>query len=107
MLIAHRASQPRFGTGCGVSGDIPPLRFHKKNTKKLYKYEVRRLKRQRGHIVLEKIGVVLSKTQHRDFLKEVHKVFLDGCVSDFALVLYVLVVTHSCIIFYRAQLGVY
>ena len=46
----------------------------KKNTKKRYKYEVRRLKRQQDHIRNELMGKALSQSRSRDFWKEVRKV---------------------------------
>ena len=66
----------------------------KKRSKKRYKYEIRRLKRQREHIIRDKIGVALSQSHQRDFWKEVRKVVqsskghsqtpctVDGFVSD-------------------------
>ena len=39
----------------------------KKNTKKRYKYEVRRLKRRRDHIAREKLESALSESCLRDF----------------------------------------
>ena len=46
----------------------------KKNSKKRYKYEVRRLKRQRDHLFRERLGSALSDSSYRDFWKEVRKV---------------------------------
>ena len=45
----------------------------KKNAKKRYKYEVRRLKRQQDHIRSELMGKALSQSRTRDFWKEVRK----------------------------------
>jgi hypothetical protein len=45
----------------------------KKNAKKRYKYEVRRLRRQQEHIRSKLMGKALSQSRTRDFWKEVHK----------------------------------
>ena len=45
----------------------------KKRSKKRYKYEIRRLKRRREHIIREKISVTLSQSHQRDYWKEVRK----------------------------------
>ena len=56
--------------GCPTSGVLFQI---KKKTKKRYKYEVRRLKRQREYIKCEKMGEALSYSRQRDFWKEVRK----------------------------------
>ena len=65
----------------------------KKKTKKRYKYEVYRLRRQLEHIIRERLDIALSQSRHRGFCKEVHKITLsskgrgssapivDGCSS--------------------------
>ena len=97
MLHAHFALQPLFGTDCGSNVVVHRLVFYlkiKRRTKSRYKYEVRRLKRQREHIIREKIGLALSQSRHKDFWREVQKVnrssrgnsqstsCVDGCVRD-------------------------
>ena len=66
----------------------------KRKSKKRYKYEIHCLKRQREHIICDKIGVALSQSHQRDFWKEVRKIVqsfeghsqipstVDGFVSD-------------------------
>ena len=83
----------RLWTQCGrpSSGVLSQI---KRRTKSRYKYEVRRLKRQREHIIREKIGLAFSQSRHKDFWREVQKVnrssrgnsqstsCVDGCVRD-------------------------
>ena len=45
----------------------------KKRSRKRFKYEVRRLKRQQDHIKCELIGKALSESRTRDFWKEVRR----------------------------------
>jgi len=45
----------------------------KRNAKRRFKYEVRRLKRRREHIIRDNIGNALSHSRHKDFWKEVRK----------------------------------
>ena len=66
----------------------------KKNAKKRFKYEVRRLRRQQDHIKREQLGAALSQSRQRDFLKIVRNITksiigtsstapnVDNCSSD-------------------------
>ena len=56
--------------GCPTSGILFQI---KKKTKRRYKYEVCRLKRQKEHLKCERIGEALSQSRNRDFWKEVRK----------------------------------
>ena len=56
--------------GCPISGVLFQI---KKNAKKRYKYEVRRLRRQEDHIRSELMGQALSQSRTRDFWKEVRR----------------------------------
>ena len=57
--------------GCPKSGILFDLR---KKTRSSYKYSVRRVKRQRRHIVRKKIGTALTSKDNITFWKEVKKV---------------------------------
>ena len=57
-------------SGCPSSGVLFQI---KRNAKHRFKYEVRRLKRRREHIIRDNIGNALSHSRHKDFWKEVRK----------------------------------
>ena len=57
-------------SGCPSSGIMFQL---KKNSKKRYKYEVCRIKRQQQYIKSEMMGRALTQSRSRDFWKEVPK----------------------------------
>ena len=46
----------------------------KKNTKKRFKYEVRRLRRQAEHVKREMLGIALSRNRQSDFWKTVRRI---------------------------------
>ena len=53
---------------CDCSSPTSGVLFQiKKRTKRRYKYEVRRLKRQKEHLKYERIGKALSQSRNRDF----------------------------------------
>ena len=78
-------------SGCPSSGVLFQI---KKNAKNRYKYEVRRLWRQREHIAQEKLGEALSLSRHIDFWKAVRSInkakkvsastppTVEGCTGD-------------------------
>ena len=69
----HLQQSAKFWHQVWQNCGCPVLFQIKKNSKKRYKYEVRRLRRQQQHIKSELIGEALSKSSTRDFWKEVRK----------------------------------
>ena len=58
-------------SGCPSSGVLFQI---KKNSKKRFKYEVRRLRRQQEHIRREQLGSALSQSRSNDFWKVVRNI---------------------------------
>ena len=60
-----------YDSGCPSSGVLFQI---KKNSKKQFKYEVRRLRRQQEHIRREQLGSALSQSRSNDFWKVVRNI---------------------------------
>ena len=77
--------------GCPTSGVLVQI---KKNSKRRFKYEVRRLRRHRNHIQCENLATVISYSNSQEFWKQVKKLsipssgamssssVIDGCNND-------------------------